>query len=73
MLLVTGQAGTGLSPRRPGPGDRVVVRAREFSLDAELARAAQPGAPRWPPALVRRDLVRAAAGEFQALDPLTGW
>jgi hypothetical protein len=101
MLLVTERAGLG--SRQAGPWDRVMVRARAFSLDAELARgvpaeastrlalraqqlvrergrrevargiqrllarAAQPGASRWPPAPVRWDRVRAAAGEFQAL------
>jgi hypothetical protein len=42
MLLVTEHAGVGL--RRAGPWDRVMVRARASSLDAELARGMPPEA-----------------------------
>ncbi len=103
MLLVSERAAAVPSPRRAGLWDRVMVRARALSLDAELARgippeastrlalraqqlvrargrrelargiqgllarAARPDVSRWPPAPVRWERVRAAAGEFQAL------
>ena len=65
----------------PEASTRLALRAQQLvrerarremarGIERLLARAAQPGASRWPPAPVRWELVRAAAGEFQILADL---
>jgi hypothetical protein len=44
MLVVAERPGIGLAATRPSPWDHVVVRARSFTLDSELARGVPPEA-----------------------------
>lgn len=64
--------------RPPEASTRLALRAQQLvrvrarrdlarGIQRLLARAARPAGSNWPPAPVRWDRVRAAAGEFQAL------